>query len=147
MQKLRFKIVKLTTQNCNRTNICKQHECVCGKDVNEDGWHCLSCLKRAGRFSRHPNLNALIEQSLSSTHIASAFEPRQHYRTDQKRSDGLTLVPWDVGEELLGEVTVKDSLAPSSISAVSVCNPSTAAAEAEEPNLQLQTQKEKIVFS
>ena len=42
------------------SKICERHKCVCGKDVIEDGWHCLSCLKSAGRFFRHSNLNAFI---------------------------------------------------------------------------------------
>ena len=67
------------------------------KNVAEDGWHGLSCHKSAGRFSGHSNLNALIKQSLSSTRIPSGLEPRHLYRTDQKRPDGLTLVPWAVG--------------------------------------------------
>ena len=52
--------------------------------------------------------------------------------TDQKRPDGLTLVPWAVGKQLLWDVTVVDSLAPCRINAGSICNPGTAAAEAEE---------------
>ena len=114
------------------SKICGRHKCVCGKDVTEDGWHGLSCLKSAGRFSRHSNLNALKKQSLTSTHIPSVLEPRHLYRTDQKRPDGLTLVPWAVGKQLLWDVTVVDSLAPCRINAGSVCNPGTAAAEAEE---------------
>ena len=55
------------------SKICERHKCVCGKDVTEDGWHGLSCLKSARRFSRHSNLNALIKQSLSSTRIPSVF--------------------------------------------------------------------------
>ena len=102
------------------------------KDVTEDGWHGLSCLKIAGRFSRHSNLNALIKQSLSSTHNRSVLEPRHLYRTDKKRPDGLTLVPLAIGKQLLWDVTVVDSLAPCRINAGSVCNPGTAAAEAEE---------------
>ena len=90
----------------------ERHKCVCGKDVTEDGWHGLSCLKSARRFSRHSNLNALIKQSLSSTHIPSVLEPRHLYRTDQKRPDVLTLVPWAVDKQLLWDVTVVDSLAP-----------------------------------
>ena len=53
------------------SKICERHKCVCGKDFIEDGWHCLSCLKSAGRFSRHSNLNAFLEQSLSSSYIPS----------------------------------------------------------------------------
>ena len=89
-------------------------------------------LRIAERFSRHSNLNALLKQSLSSTHIPSVLEPRQLYRTDQKRPDGLTLVPWADGKQLLWDKTVVDSLAPCRINAGSVCNPGTTAAEAEE---------------
>ena len=105
---------------------------MCGKDVTEDGWHCLSCLKFAGRFSRHSNLKALIIQFLSSSHIPYILETRQLYRTDQKRFHGLTLVPWAAGEQFLWDVTVVDSLAPSRYSAGSDCNPGTAEVEAEE---------------
>ena len=44
----------------------------------------------------------------------------------------MTLVPWADGKQLLWDVTVVDSLAPCRINAGSVCNPGTAAAEAEE---------------
>ena len=72
-----------------------------------------------------------MKQTLSTTHIPSVLEPRHLYWTEQKRPDGLTLVPWAVGEQLLWDVTVVDSLAPCRINAGSVCNPGTAAAEAE----------------
>ena len=112
------------------SKICKRHQCLCGKDVTEDGWHGFSCLKKAERFSRHSSLIALKKQSLSSAHVPSVLEPRHLYRTDQKH--GLTLVPWAVGKQLLWNVTVVDSLAPCRINAGSVCNPGTAAAQAEE---------------
>ena len=44
----------------------------------------------------------------------------------------MTLVPWAVGKQLLWDVTVVDSLDPCRISVWSVCNPGTAAAEADE---------------
>ena len=44
----------------------------------------------------------------------------------------MTLVPWAVAKQLLWDVTVVDALAPSRISSGSICNPGTAAAEAEE---------------
>ena len=105
---------------------------MCGKNVTEYGWYGLFCLKSAGRFSRHSNLNALIKQNLSSIHIPSVLEPRHLYRTDQKRPGDLTLVPWAVGKQFLWDVTVVESLVPCGITAGSVCNPGTAAAEAEE---------------
>ena len=105
---------------------------MCGKDVTEDGWHGLSCLKSAGRFSRHSNLNAPMKQSVSSTLFPSVLEPRHLYRSDQKRPDGLALVPWAVGKQILWDVMIVDCLAFCRISAWSVCNPGTAAAQAEE---------------
>ena len=62
---------------------------------------------------------------LYSTQIPSVLDPRHLHRTNQKRSNGLTLVPWAVAEQLLWNVMVVDSLAPSRISAGSNCNPGT----------------------
>ena len=56
-------------------------------------------------------------------------------RPDAKRPDGLTLFPWAVGKQLFLDVTVVDSLAPCRINAGSVCNPGTAATEAEEQKI------------
>ena len=114
------------------SKICERNQCLCGKDVTEGGWHGFSCLKKAERFSRHSSLIALKKQSLSSAHIPSVLKLQHLYRTDQKRPHELTLVPWAVGKQLLWDVTVVDSLAPCRINAGSVCNPGTAAAEAEE---------------
>ena len=47
-------------------NICVAHTCHCGKRVERDGLHGLSCTKSAGRFSRHATLNSLIKQTLGS---------------------------------------------------------------------------------
>ena len=84
--------------------------CECRKDVTKDGWQCLSCLKSAGRISRHSDLNAFIKQSLSSTHLPSVLKPRNLYRTDQKRPDGMTLVPWAVGKSLRVVLSHRDHL-------------------------------------
>ena len=111
------------------SKICERHKCVRGKDVTEDGWHGLSCLKSAGRFSRHSNLKALFKtESIIYSHSVC-------FRTTtllQDRSEATRLVPWADGMQLLWDVTVVDSLAPCRINAGSVCNPGTAAAEAEE---------------
>ena len=47
-------------------NICVAHTCHCGKRVERDGLHCVSCTKSAGRFSRPATLNSLIKQTLGS---------------------------------------------------------------------------------
>ena len=33
-----------------RANICAAHTCHCGKKIERDGLHCLSCTKSTGRF-------------------------------------------------------------------------------------------------
>ena len=90
------------------------------------------CPKKAGRFSRHSNLNAPIKQNLASTHIPSVLEPRHLYSTDQKRPYDVTFVPWAVARQLLWDVTVVDSLVLSRISAGLVDSPRWAAAKAKD---------------
>ena len=57
-------------------NIFVAHTCHCGKRVERDGVHGLSCTKSAGRFSRHATLNSLIKQTLGSLDFPSVLVPR-----------------------------------------------------------------------
>ena len=79
-------------------NICVAHTCHCGKRVERDGLHGLSCTKSAGRFSGHATFNFLIKQTLGSLDLPSMLKPRGMYRTDGKRPDGVTMIPWEVGK-------------------------------------------------
>ena len=74
-------------------NICVAHTCHCGKRVERDDLHGLSCTKSAGRSSRHATLNSLIKQTLGSLDLPSMLEPPRLYRTDGKRPDGVTMIP------------------------------------------------------
>ena len=74
-------------------NICVAHTCHCGKRVERDGLHSLSCTKSADRFSRHATLNSLLKQTLGSLDLPSMFEPRGLYRIDGKSPDGVTMIP------------------------------------------------------
>ena len=112
-------------------NICVAHTCHCGKRVERDGLHGLPCTKSAGRFSRHPSLNSLIKQKLGSLDLPSVFEPRGLYRTDGKRRDGVTMIPWEMSKQVVWDVTIVESLAPSGLNQGSLCNPGTTATEAE----------------
>ena len=112
-------------------NICVAHTCHCGKRVERDGLHGLSCTKSAGRFSRYATLNCLIKQTLGSRDLLSVLEPRGLYRIDGKRPDGVTMTPWEMGQQLAWDVTVVDALAPSCLKQGSLCNPGTTATEAE----------------
>ena len=126
-QQLRISIVGLRLV----ANICVAQKCHCGKKVERDSLHGLSCTKSASRFSRHAILNSLIKQTLGSFDLPSVLEPRGLYQTDGKRPDEVTMIPWEMGKQLVWDVTVVDALALSCLSLGSVCNPGTCATEAK----------------
>ena len=82
-------------------NICVAHTCHCGKRVERDGLQGLSCIKSAVRFSRPSTLNSLIKQMLRSLNLPSMLEPRGLYRTDGKLPDGVTMISWKMGKQLV----------------------------------------------
>jgi hypothetical protein len=94
-------------------NLCTPHICKCNAKVDEIGIHGLSCSKSSGRFSRHTEINSIINRSLTSIHVNSTLEPNGLSRDDGKRPDGMTLVPWNKGQSLVWDVTVVDTLADS----------------------------------
>ena len=112
-------------------NICVAHTFHCGKRAEQDGLHGLPCTKSAGRFSRHATHHSLIKQTLGSLDLPAMLEPRGLYRTDGKRPDGVTMIPWETGKQLVWDVTVVDALAPSRLNQSSLCKPRTTATEAE----------------
>ena len=59
------------------------------------------------------------------------LEPRGLYQIDSKRPDGVTMIAWERGKQLVWDVTVVDPLAPSCLNQGSLCNPGTTATEAE----------------
>ena len=75
--------------------------------------HGLSCLKNSGRYHRHAAVNNVIYRAMASAGIPSTLEPSGLSRSDGKRPDGLTSVPWTHGRSLVWDVTVPDTLAPS----------------------------------
>jgi hypothetical protein len=89
------------------------HICKCNAKVDQIGVHGLSCSKSSGRFSRHTEINCIINRSLSSIHVNSTLEPNGLSRDDGKRPNGMTLLPWIKGRPLVWDVTVVDTLADS----------------------------------
>jgi hypothetical protein len=93
--------------------LCTPHICKCNAKVREIGIHGLSCYKSSGRFSRHTEINCIINRSLTSIHVNSTLEPNGLSRDDGKRPDWMTLVPWIKGQPLVWDVTVVDTLTDS----------------------------------
>jgi len=66
---------------------------------------------------RHHAINDLIARAFSSAGLPATKEPSGLFRSDGKRPDGLTLVPWSSGKTLCWDVTATCPLAESYISA------------------------------
>jgi len=101
------------------TVICHPHSCPCGTLVTAEGSHGLSCRLGPGRQARHAVLNDLICRGLIQAGIPAVKEPPGLSRSDGKRPDGLTLIPWRSGRCLTWDVTVADTVAPSYLSTTS----------------------------
>ena len=43
-------------------------------------------------------------QTLASLDLPSMLEPRGLFRTDGKRPDGVTMIPWEMGKQLVWDV-------------------------------------------
>ena len=69
--------------------------------------------KSASRFNRHSEINLLVKRTLASACVTSCLEPKSFVRSDGKRLDGMTSVPWSRGKALVWDVTVVDSLSRS----------------------------------
>ena len=75
--------------------------------------HALSCMKSEGRHHRHAAVNDIIHRTLVSAHVPSRLEPPGLLRSDGKRPDGVTVVPWRCGKLLVWDATCPDTFAPS----------------------------------
>ena len=98
-------------------NLCHPHVCVCGHQVDARVTHGLACQRSAGRHPRHGLLNDVIWRALQRAKIPAAKEPTGLTRTDGKRPNGVTMVPWAWarGRCMAWDVTVPDTLAPSRV--------------------------------
>ena len=90
------------------------HTCICGATVDSSDVHELSCRKSAGRHLRHNALNDLIQRSLATAEVPARLEPSSLSRSDGKRPDGKTMMPWKQGRCFdVWDVTCPDTMAPS----------------------------------
>ena len=112
-------------------NICEPHQCPCGAMTDAKGLHGLSCKGGTGRSARHHRLNDLVWRALGKVNIPSVKEPSGLSRSDGKRPDGLTLIPWKNGRCVTWDVTVTDTLAQSYLSSTSITYGGAAEAAAD----------------
>jgi len=95
------------------SELCHPFNCTCDTLVDAYGSHCLSCLHNPGRSQRHHFINDLVWRALSRAGYPSVKEPQGLLRTDSKRPDGLTLIPWREGRCATWDVTVSHTAAAS----------------------------------
>ena len=79
--------------------------------VDQLGTHGLSCKRSEGRHHRHSAVNDILHRALRSAQVPARLEPSGLTRSDGKRPDGVTLVPWRRGKPLVWDATCPDTLA------------------------------------
>ena len=75
--------------------------------------HGLNCRWSEGRHHRHTALTDTINRAPSSAKIPARLEPSGLQRSDGKRPDGISVVPWKCGKLLVWDATCPDTFAPS----------------------------------
>ena len=91
-------------------SLCQPHACQCGALVDAYGYHSPSCKMSSGCFARHQTLNDIIWLSMTTAGIPAMKEPTGLSRTDGKRPDGMSLIPWLNGKSVLWDVTVVNTM-------------------------------------
>ena len=74
------------------------------------GLSCRTCIRR---YHCHSAVNVIIHRALAAAHVPSRLEPSGLYRSDGKRPDGVSIVPWKCGQLLVWDATCPDTFAPS----------------------------------
>src|SRR6218665_4162234 len=87
-----------------RHALCAIHSC--GGWVGQEGHHGLVCRRAQGQSLRHHAINDIIWRALLRAGVPNTREPADLFRTDGKRPDGATLVPWSAGKYLAWDATV-----------------------------------------
>jgi len=98
------------------SNLCVPHVCRCCSQVDARGLYGLTCKLALGRIARHQILSDIVTRALVSAGIPATKELVGLLRSDGKRPDGLTLVPWQSGKPLTWDVTVAHTLTASYVS-------------------------------
>ena len=110
--------------------VCEEHRCRCGCNIDEKGYHPLSCRFSAGRFPHHAELNDVIRHALQRAGLPSVLEPPRLDRSDGRRPDGITVFPFRNGRSLVWDCTCVDTYAASHLIGAAF-EPGSAGGEAE----------------
>ena len=119
-------------------DLCIPHQCQCGSPVDARGLHSFVCRRAPGRLARHHVLNDLVARCFALAGTPVTKQPTGLFRTDGKRPDGLTLVPWQNGKSLCWGVTVICPLTESYVTG-SACEAGVAASRKKENLPALET--------
>ena len=84
-----------------------------------------------GRHYRHAAINNIVYRAMSAAKIPSRLETSGLSRSDGKRPDGVSVVPWRNGKLLIWDATSPDTFA-SSYSSLASADAGLVAARAEE---------------
>jgi hypothetical protein len=118
--------------------LCEPHLCPCGADVDPLGTHGLACRRSSGRTTRHHVINDLVWRALTQADVPAIKEPAGLLRSDGKRPDGLTQIPWQAGRCMTWDVTITDTLAESYLSTTSTVAGGAAEGAANRKELKYQ---------
>ena len=58
------------------------------------------------------------------------LETRGLYQTNGKRPDGVIMIPWELGQQVVLDVTIVDAFRPTRMNQGSICNTGTNATKA-----------------
>ena len=95
--------IRVAAGLCLGTPLFRSHSCHhCHTEVYQFATHNLSCRYSEGCHARHAAINSIVHRSLSAAKIPSRLEPTGLSRTDGKRPDGVSLIPWQSGNSLYG---------------------------------------------
>jgi len=106
------------------TTPCVPHTCPCGAPVDAYGIHSLVSKRASGKITGHQAVNDVIARAFVAANMPVTKEPSGLSISDNKRPDGLTLLPWQEGEPLAWDVTV---ICPLTVSYVSGYSPGASA--------------------
>jgi len=77
-----------------------------GAPVDASGLHGFVCKQAPSKTARRHALNDVVARTFSAAGIPVSKEPSGLSRTDGKRPDGMTLIPWREGKPAVWDVTV-----------------------------------------